>query len=368
MALIGIILLVILIFGILIFVHEFGHFIAAKRAGVKVEEFGFGFPPAIIGKQVGDTFYSLNWIPLGGFVRMKGETLTDTSPGTFGATSFWQKTKILFAGVTMNALTAYLVLLWLCLTGLPPVIAGQYSNGTPSYAQPKQVMVVDTVAGSPAAAAGIGRGDIILSGNGQGFSSENDILHFTKAHAGTTVTLQVEHHGKIRTVRPHLRPPSSTEGFLGVTPFQTYKLRYNLPHAIVTAGGITLQLIWATLSAFGSLVAGLGAYFAHRQALGQVTANVAGPVGIVVLLKAVADLGVPYVLLFVASISISLAVLNALPLPALDGGRWAMAAAQRLTRKSLSERVETAVNASGFLVLIVLMLVITFFDIKRLGH
>ncbi|HUC86908.1 MAG TPA: site-2 protease family protein [Candidatus Saccharimonadales bacterium] len=359
MALLGIILLVILIFGVLIFVHEFGHFLAAKRAGVEVEEFGFGFPPTIVGKQVGGTFYSLNWIPLGGFVRMKGEALTDVSAGAFGAASFWQKTRILFAGVIMNVLLAYAVLLWLCLTGLPPVIAGQFSSGTASYAQPKQVMVVDTVSGSPATTAGIVRGDIILSGDGQSFSSENDILRFTKAHAGASVTLQVEHHGVTRTVRPHLRPPGAKDGFLGVTPFQTYKLRYNLPDAVVTAAGITGQLIWATLSAFGGLVAGLVAH-------GQVSDNVAGPVGIVVLLKAVSDLGVAYVLIFVASISISLAVLNALPLPALDGGRWALAAAQRLTHKSLSQRLEMAVHATGFAALILLMVVITFFDIKHL--
>jgi regulator of sigma E protease len=359
MAIIGIIALVILIFGFLVFIHEFGHFVMAKRAGVEVEEFGFGFPPRVLGKQVGGTLYSLNWIPLGGFVRMKGESLADISPGSFGGASFWQQTKILFAGVSMNALAAYCILLFLCLTGLPPLLAGQFNFGTPTYAQPKQDLVVDVISGSPAAAVGLQRGDIILSGDGKTFSNEDQLITFTKAHAGQVVTLKVEYRGVTRVVRPHLRGPHVADGQLGVTPFQTYKLRYNLPHAVVTAAGLTVQLIWATLSAFVGLIVGL---FAHAR----VSNDVAGPVGIVVLLKAVTDLGVAYVLIFVASISISLAVVNALPIPALDGGRWALAAAQKLTRRRLSEKRETAVHATGFAALMLLMLIITFFDIKHL--
>ena len=125
-----VILLVVLIFGFLVFIHEFGHFIAAKRAGVEVEEFGFGFPPRLIGRTFRGTLYSLNTVPLGGFVRMKGETLEDGAPGSFGATTFWQKTQILLAGVTMNILTAYVLLVILCATGLPPVIANYLNSAS----------------------------------------------------------------------------------------------------------------------------------------------------------------------------------------------------------------------------------------------
>jgi len=355
-----VILLVILIFGLLVFVHEFGHFVAAKRAGVEVEEFGFGFPPRIVGRSYRGTLYSLNAIPLGGFVRMKGETLEDSSPGSFGATTFWQKTQILLAGVAMNILTAYILLVVLCATGLPPVLANQYSYGTPSYSQSKAVMAVEVVPGSPAAAAGLQRGDLITRGNGQALTSEDDLINFTHAHVGQRVTFEVSHHGTTRTIQPQLRGPKATDGFLGVTPFQTYALHYGLPQAIVTAGGITLQLMWATLGAFGGLIAGL---FIH----GQVSPNVTGPVGIVVLLKNIIDLGVGYVLIFVVSISISLGVINALPLPALDGGRWALALVQRVTKRALSAKVETIVHASGFAALILLMVVVTYFDIKRFG-
>lgn len=354
------ILLVIIIFGFLVFVHEFGHFWAAKRAGVEVEEFGFGFPPKIIGKKFRGTEYTINALPLGGFVKMKGESLVDTASGTFGATSFWQKTKILFAGVVMNALTAFVIIFVLCLTGLPPIINDQYSSGSPSFAQPKQVMAVIVDTGSPAAAAGIKRGDMILKANGQPLMSEQDLIDFTKNHAGQPVTFELAHHGDHRQAQVELRDVGATNGFLGVTPLQTYKLRYDPLHALVTAVGITLQLMWLTLSAFAGLVSGL---FVH----GHVSGNVTGPVGIVVLLKNILDLGVGYVLVFVASISVSLAVINALPLPALDGGRWAMALAARIRGRNLSQRLETAVHATGFALLILLMLVVTFFDIKRFG-
>jgi regulator of sigma E protease len=358
--LVGVILLVVLIFGLLVFVHEFGHFIAAKRAGVVVEEFGFGFPPRLVGIPFRGTLYSINLIPLGGFVRMKGESLADTSPGSFGATNFRQKSLILLAGVTMNILTAFIILVGLCATGLPPVIDGQYSSGTPAYSQPKEVMAVSVVPGSPAAAIGIHQGDIILSGDGQRFSNEDELLNFTKAHAGQTVSFVVKHGSTTRTLRPHLRGPHATDGFLGVTPFQTYALRYDLPHAIITAAGITLQLMWATLGAFGGLIAGL---VVHQQ----VSSDVTGPIGIVVLLENIINLGPAFVLIFVASISISLGVINALPLPALDGGRWALALAQRITKRRLSDRTETLVHATGFAALILLMIVVSYFDIKRIG-
>ncbi|HSX41209.1 MAG TPA: site-2 protease family protein [Candidatus Saccharimonadales bacterium] len=357
---ISIILLVILIFGLLVFVHELGHFVAARRNGVEVEEFGFGFPPLLYGRQVGRTKYSINWIPLGGFVRLKGENLTDGTEGSFGAASFWAKTKILLAGVTMNALVAYLILVYLCLTGLPPLIDKQFAFGQASYAQPKQVMVVAVEPDSPADRNDIKRGDILLEADGQKLSSESDLLNFTKSHAGRSVTIDVDRHGQRRTIHTLLRPADSKQGFLGVTPLQTYKLKYGFVDSLIVSAGLLWQLIIGTLLAFGGLIAGL---FIH----GQVSDQVAGPVGIVVILSNIVNLGLAYVLTFVASISLSLAVINALPLPALDGGRWVMALAQAISGKTLSERVETAIHAAGFVALILLMVVVTAFDIARLN-
>lgn len=357
-----IILLVIAIFGSLVFVHELGHFVAARRNGVEVEEFGLGFPPRAIGKKIGRTLYSINWLPLGGFVKLKGEDSTEAGPGTFNAASFWGKTKILFAGVSMNLLAAYIILVGLCLTGLPPVVQNQFSFGSPTYDQPKQVMVVSVASGSPAERAGLRKSDIILSANGQPLQTEQELIDFTKVHAGNTVAFEVKgEDGSQRTLQTRLRNAGEKQGQLGVTPMQTYKLQYSAIDAVVTAAGLTLQMVWLTLAAFGGLVVGL-----FTQ--GQLSDQVAGPVGIVSILANIAYFGVAYVLLFVASISVSLAVLNSLPLPALDGGRWTIIAAQKLTNRKLSDRFEATVHTIGFASLIVLMIVVTFVDISRLNR
>lgn len=355
-----IIALVILIFGFLVFIHELGHFVAARRNGVEVEEFGFGFPPRIVGKRFGKTLYSINLLPLGGFVRMKGEDQDDSAAGSFGAASFWAKTKILLAGVTMNFIAAYIILVYLCLTGLPPVVANQASIGTATEAQPKQVMAIAIAKGSPAEAAGVRQGDIVVSADGRSFTAAQDLMNFTKEKAGSQVQLKLARDGQEREVTARLREPASDQGYLGVTPFQTYAIKYGLVDSFLTAGAILGQLSWATLAAFGGLIAGL-------FTSGQVSEQVAGPVGIVVLLSNVVNLGVAYVLIFVASISISLAVINAMPLPALDGGRFAIIAVGKLLRRPLSPRVEGLVHTIGFVALIGLMVVVTYVDIGRLG-
>ncbi len=357
---IAIILIVILIFGLLVFVHELGHFVAARRSGVEVEEFGFGFPPKAYGRKVGRTLYSLNWLPLGGFVKLKGEDHADTSPGSFGGAGFWAKTRILFAGVLMNWLLAFAILFYLCLTGLPPLVSGQYSYGSPVQAQSSHLLVVEIGKNSPAAAAGIKRGDTIATAGGRTLQTEQELLDYTKANAGQSVELTVKSGGQISSKTVTLRPPDSKEGYLGVTPFATSQQRYGFFEALITAVGLTLQISWLTLAAFGNMIIGL---FAH----GQVSNQVAGPIGIVVLLSNIVHLGIAYVLIFVASISISLAVINALPLPALDGGRWLLIAAQKVTKRQLSPTFEARVHAAGFVALLLLMVVVTFFDIKRLG-
>lgn len=355
-----IILLVVAIFALLVLIHELGHFVAARRNGVEVEEFGLGFPPRAFGRKIGRTLYSINWLPLGGFVKLKGEDSTDISAGSFGAAGFIAKTKILFAGVSMNLLTAWVILVGLCVTGLPPVLQDQFSFGQAAYSQPEQVMVVAVAPNSPAEAAGLQRGDIILSANGQALESEQQLLDFTKANASQTVSFEVEGDQGQRSLEATLRSAEEKQGQLGVTPMQTYQLRYSPVDAVVTATGLTAQMVWATLAAFGGLVAGL-------LTQGQLSEQVAGPVGIVSILANIAYFGASYVLIFVASISISLAVLNALPLPALDGGRWLLIAAQRLTNRKLSDRFEATVHTIGFVALIGLMVVVTVVDIQRLN-
>ncbi len=353
-----IVLLVIIIFGVLVLSHEWGHFMAARRNGVEVEEFGFGFPPRILGKKFGSTLYSVNLLPLGGFVRLKGEDSSDRGPGTFGSATFPVKLKILLAGVGMNALLAYLILLWLCATGLPPVLDNQFTIGHPTYAQAREVMVADVGASTPADKAGIKRGDFLLAANGTPLVVESDLTNFTRANAGKEVTLSISHNGVKRDTTITLRPPELKSGFLGVTPIVTYKLQYGW-WSPVEALGLTLQIAWATVLAFVGLIGGL---FAH----GRIADNVTGPVGITVVLGALVQLGLPYVLLMVAQISLSLAVVNVLPLPALDGGRFALIAWTKVTGRKLSVARESQIHTVGFVALLGLMVVVTFLDIRRL--
>lgn len=353
------ILLVILIFGSLVFIHELGHFVAARRNGVEVEEFGFGFPPRVYGKKVGRTIYSINALPLGGFVRMKGEDQADSSPGTFNAASYWAKTKILLAGVTMNLIAAYVLLVGLCLTGLPPILPNQVSVGQATVADPQQVMAVGIAKGSPAAKAGIVQGDIIAKVDGREISTQQQLLDFTKQNAGKQVSLDVERDGATRSMDVQLRGPDSKEGYLGVTPFETSAVRYNLIDSLATSGAILGQLSWATVAAFGGLINGL---LVHAE----VSDQVAGPVGITVILSNIVNLGIAYVLVFVVSISVSLAVVNSMPLPALDGGRFVLVTVNKLLRRPISAQAEGMIHLAGFVALIALMVVVTFVDISRL--
>lgn len=357
------ILLVVLIFGLLVFVHEFGHFIAAKRGGVEVEEFGFGFPPRALGKKVGKTIYSINWLPLGGFVRMKGEDSSDTSKGSFGAASYRRKMLILTAGVLMNVLTAFLILVALCFTGIPASVARTLSSAPVAREQEANVLVLEVAKDSPAEKAGVKVGESIVSINGEKFNTEQDLTTTTKRLAGTKAVMAVRNsEGQVRLVDVQLRDEEAGKksGYLGVGPFETHEVSYGLKAPLV-AVEMTWNMLWGTLKGFALGIAGL-----LRIVKPSETAAVTGPVGIVVLLNNVMRLGASYIFFFIASISASLAVVNILPIPALDGGRVFLLSVQRFTGKALSPEGEARVHMIGFALLIGLMIVITVLDVQRL--
>ncbi|MBW3537965.1 site-2 protease family protein [Candidatus Parcubacteria bacterium] len=364
---IGVILLVVAVIGLLVFVHELGHFVMARRNGVAVEEFGFGFPPRLFGRRIGPTVYSVNLLPLGGFVRLKGEDAADTGPDSFNAASYGTKAKILLAGVGMNALAAYGLLLYLTLTGLPPMFAGQFSFGQPQVAQPKRLIVAETVPGSPADAAGIKAGDYILSGNNQPFLEASDLTGFTKSHAGQEVTLTVKQGTAQRDVRVKLREPGSDQGFLGVSPLQTYQIKYSPFAAVVVSAGLLLQLLGLTVAAIVGLLLQIPFLIIGLFASGVPKAAEAavGPLGIVFLTKNISTLGLNYLVQFAMSISVALAAFNALPIPALDGGRLALISYQQVTKRKLSVGTESLIHAVGFIFLILFMVMITVFDFRR---
>lgn len=351
------ILLIIVIFSSVVLVHEWGHFVAARRNGIEVEEFGFGFPPRIFGIKRGQTLYSINWLPLGGFVRMKGEDQPGQAKGSFNAASLGAKVKVLIAGVSMNVLLGYVILVGLALAGLPKLVDGQFNIGHPSYAQTPAIMAADVIKNSPASQASISPGTLILSGNGQAFVTESDLTSFTKAHAGQTVSLVIKKRSsQPQTVTTQLNQQAGQTGYLGVTPLAVSSQRYGL-WAPVVAAGITVQLVWRTLAGLAALIGGL---VVHHRA----SAEVAGPVGIVVILNSIVHLGWTYLWLFVLTITISLAVINILPITALDGGRLALVLAKS-RYQGLSEAAENRIHKYGFIGLLIFMALITIIDVRR---
>jgi regulator of sigma E protease len=362
------IIVIILLFASLVLLHEWGHFIVARRNGVEVEEFGFGFPPKVWGRVHKGVLYSINLLPLGGFVRLKGEDAADKGPGTFGGASFGVKAKVLLAGVGMNLLTAVVLLYALCVTGLPG-LGAQFEPGflPKQYAQKPQLIVAQAAKGSPAEKAGLKRGDFIIAGEGQPLGTEAALRDFTRARAGQEVTLTVRQGDQQRDLAVKLRGPDSKEGFLGVASQQVYKLKYDPATALVAAIYITLALFVATIVGVLQLLVHIPALLLGLFSGGvpQAAQAASGPIGIVYILSNLSSLGVSYIWLFMANISVALAAFNALPLPALDGGRLAVAAVQRYSKRAWSAEAEARYHAIGFMVLIGLMILISVYDLRK---
>lgn len=320
-----------LVLMFLVTAHEFGHFIAAKRNGVRVLEFGIGFPPRGIawtkspktkkwrrlkraewGTPQEGLIFSLNLLPIGGFCQMDGESDADEREKTFGAASFWKKTKILFAGVTMNWLVAFLTFTILAWTGMPEFIPGQ-------------------------------------------FTIDSDT--------------RIEESSEIVTVT------TNSEGNTVKTP---QKIRYSTWSAPITGAGLTLQITGETFAGVGrlvwNLVSGVGRMFSFdasvresgQEAISEAGESVSGPIGIIgKLFPMFTSAGAANLLFLMAIISTSLACMNILPIPALDGGRWFLIAIYKLRRKKLTKEIEEKIVARAFMVLLSLMVIVAILDIMR---
>lgn len=357
------IFIAVLFFILLIVVHEYGHFIAAKRNGVEVEEFGIGFPPKIVGKTFGKgiwrSYYTLNLLPLGGFVKLKGEADADKEKGAYGAASFWAKTKIILAGVFMNFVVAWLIFSVLAATGIPSMISNQYKRD--SAQQVKNFVAVGyTEEGSPAEEAGLLVGDRITSVNNVVVDSSSTLFDTTEELAGQEVAIEYVRDGQDETTSAVLRTVESDEPFLGVGPADIEVNKYPLWEAPIVGAGTTLQLTGETYKGLGRLVGDLfGGEFS------EAADNVSGPVGIFVILDNASVFGFEFLLFFIGIISLTLAVMNSLPIPALDGGKLFVSGAFKLIRKPLTKNIETAIHGTGFVVLMGLILLISYVDVQR---
>jgi regulator of sigma E protease len=364
-----------LLFVGLVVVHEFGHFLAARKNGVEVEEFGVGFPPRakIITKKGGTTF-TLNWLPLGGFVKLKGEHDADIEPGSYGAASLAAKTKILLAGVGMNLLAAFIILTFLAAVGMPKIIDNQFTVTRDTKVIKQEVLAGYVQPGSPAAQAGIATRDQIEAIGGQNtpmitLKTANQLPEITKQYAGQTVTMVVRSGDKAtqKTVKllsakevEASKNTNNPKGHLGISPTE-YSLQRSTWSAPVVALGLMKQLTLLTLKGLGSAVSNL-----FRGHAAQASSQVSGPVGIFVLIKDGSILGYQFILLIIAVISLTLAIMNALPIPALDGGRLFVTLLYRLRGKKLTAKHEELIHGAGFVFLMALFVLITFVDIKRI--
>ena len=363
-----VIVLVIVLFSLLVILHEWGHYIAARRGGVGVEEFGIGFPPLAWGKKIKGTLYSVNWLPLGGFVRLKGEDTAEKGPGTFGGAKFSTKAKILLAGVGMNLLTAVVILYALCLTGLPGLGSMfEPSFLHPTYAQPKQLLLVEVVKGSPADKAGMKRGDYVIEADGVDVQDEGALRAFTSSHAGQSANFKIRTGDQERTVNVTLNKDKSDDGYLGVGSQQMYKLRYDPVSALLAAIYITGALFVATVVGVVQLLLHIPTLLVglFSPAVPKAAEAASGPVGIIFILQSLSSLGLDYIFLFMANIAVALAAFNVLPLPALDGGRLALIAWQHFTKRRISPDLEAKIHTYGFMALIGLMVVITIYDLRK---
>lgn len=353
------IIFVVFLFSLLVIVHEWGHFIVARRNGVKVDEFGIGFPPRLAKIKKGGTLYTINALPLGGFVQLKGETGTKGAKDSFAAQKTWPKTKILLAGVAMNLLVAYLIMLYLAVVGFPQILPGQpptILGVAPIESTSPGLTVYQVAPDSPAAKAGLKQSDAILSINGEKISTEEGLRNYTKAHAGQTVVVRVSSKGA-EIEKSLTLGAEPNKGPLGVIAQPQTFVRYPLAVAPLAALAILGQMVLATLGAFGNMIRTL-------LTTAKVSENVTGPVGITVIFGQVSKFGYQYILILLASISLSLGIINALPLPALDGGRvfvvWLQALGVKITPK-----VEQMTHLIGFIALILLGIIVAVSDVSR---
>ncbi len=358
---------VIFIIGLVLFIglvvlHELGHAIAARRRGVEVEEFGIGFPPRAWGRKLKNgTLFSINWLPLGGFVRLKGEHDAADGPGTYGGTSLWGKTQILLAGVVINWLTAAFIFTVLAVVGLPQLLPDQFTVPSDTAYTQRAVVAAVIAKDSPAEKAGIKEGDTILQIANQQVSSAEHLTRLTSENAGKTVSVMVERAGQTEQLATTLNQTrTGNQGYIGIGPGEQV-VRRSTWSAPIVGVGITMQFTWETLKGLGQTVAHL-----FRQEFNQAGENVAGPVRIFTILQQSSEIGFASVLFLIGIISLSLAVMNALPIPALDGGRLFVTFIFHALKKPLPKEREEGIQAAGFMTLMLLVLLITIVDVRRI--
>lgn len=373
------IILFVVLLGILVFVHELGHFLMARRMGMGVEEFGFGFPPRAVGitrhqntskwrvlwgrasvdtaKTYG-TIYSINWLPFGGFVRIKGEQGDNAEQqDSFAHKSAWRRSVVLVAGVAMNIILAFVLISAGFMMGLPGAIGDEAPSGAIISEQRLQILQVEP--GSPAEQAGLQAGDVIIALDNFQPKRVEDFQNYTRPLLGTEMSI---HYSRGQTILTTNLVPEAlydkNEGAIGIGLAETGLVRYPWYRALWEGFKTTGLLLAQIVIAFGSIIVSL--------VMGQgAGVDVAGPIGVAALTGQVAQLGFIYVLQFAALLSLNLAIINIIPFPALDGGRLLFVGIEKIRGRAMKQRTEALINNIGFLTLITLIVLVTVRDISR---
>lgn len=354
-----------LILTVLVLIHELGHFFVAKKLGIKVEEFGFGLPPRVLSFRRGETLYSLNLLPIGGFVKLYGEDSAGAGrPGiknqelrikkdierAYFARPIWQRALVVIAGVFMNFVLAVVIISY--LFAVP---------GVPSVSD--KVLISQIVKDSPAQSAGLREGEAILSIDGKRVTNPSEVVIETRKHLGERVVFEVE-GSKAKQVRKVAVIPRrdfpKDQGPVGISIAQAVEVKKYPWYQAPFLG--TKEVLKDSVL----IVMGLGTVISDIFTKGEVPAGVAGPVGIAQVTGKFVESGHNAVLSFVALLSLNLAVLNILPIPALDGGRFFFILIEAVTRRKVHPKFEAYAHAVGIAILLALIAVITIHDFVRL--
>ena len=364
------IIIFILILSILVVFHELGHLIAAKRSGIGVEEFGFGLPPRLWGKKIDETIYSINWLPFGGFVRLVGEDPTDekkAQKNSFYVKSLSQRTKVVVAGVVANFILAvaifYVILFVLGFKVNLPLL---FEHKFKFVNETRQVLISDITPGLPADLAGIGIGDSIIAVGGDKISSISQLQGVIRSSEDKSLNVVLEDpiNNKTRVVQvtptynDQLKAPA-----LGVGLGELVVLNYQTPPQKIFGGFIhSYNIVDYSINGFGQLIG----YAVRERNIEPVSEGVSGPIGIAAITSQAVALGPISVLQLVGLLSLNLAIINILPIPALDGGRFLFIIIETITRRRVNPSVEKWTHTIGFAFLLALIVLITYNDVLKL--
>lgn len=353
-----------LILTVLVVAHEWGHFITARLFGVRVDEFAIGFPPRALKIKLKNMILSINWLPLGGFVRLKGEQGEDAMDSdSFAAKPIWQRLIILSAGVGMNIILAVVLFCIGFNVGMPVDLSDYTGNGT---IQDRAVVITQVMKDTPASKAELKPGDRIITINGTTFSTYKEVTPYLESQSGQTITMVV-HRGKddvtlsptIETISFTSRDEQGNEVTvqkpgLGValtdSGIVSYSFFESIPVAFTATGIMIYTIVTFLIHAFQTLV----------------FSDFSGPVGIAAYTGVALQEGFSYIILLMVQLSLSLAILNILPFPALDGGRALFAIIEKLRGKPLPRNAENIAHLIGFALLMLVAVLATIKDIRAL--